>query len=102
MNELPDPTGVTTWPAALVTIVMILALLVVPSVLTYLGNQRVKAVENTLTNTNGGSTVKDALNRIEGTLSDDVLPAIEDQAARIAALEAARIPSGIVGLFRRS
>lgn len=101
MTELPDPTGVTTWPAALVTVVMILALLVVPSVLTYLGNQRVKKVENTLTNTNGGSTVKDALNRIEGTLADDVLPAIEDQATRIAALEAARAPAGIVGLFRR-
>lgn len=62
---LPDPTTVTSWPQAVVTIVMILAILVVPSVLSYLGNQRIKAVEKSLTTNNGGSHVKDQLDRIE-------------------------------------
>ena len=62
---IPDPTSIATWPAAFVAITLILSLLVVPSILTYLGNQRVRRVENTLQATNGGSTVRDSLNRIE-------------------------------------
>ena len=63
--SIPDPTSVATWPAAFVAMTLILSILVVPSVLSYLGNQRVKRVQETLQNTNGGSTVRDQLNRIE-------------------------------------
>lgn len=64
-TTIPDPTTISTWPQAVVTIVLILAILVVPSVLSYLGNQRIKAVERSLTTNNGGSHVKDQLDRIE-------------------------------------
>lgn len=78
-----DPTRITTGPQAAVMIVLIIAVLVVPSVLTYLGNLQTKAVARTLTENNGGSTVKDSLDRIEaGQL---------ELTRRVTALEADRI-----------
>lgn len=62
---IPDPTTVTTWPQAVVFIALILAVLVVPGVLGYLANKNAKNVKDTLTQKNGGSTVRDQLDRLE-------------------------------------
>jgi hypothetical protein len=62
-----DPSQLTAdnWPTALVLVVFLICVLVVPSVLTYLGNKQVKAVRTSLEENNGGSSVRDALDRIE-------------------------------------
>lgn len=101
--EIPNPSDVATWPAAVVAVVLILAVLVVPSVLAFMGAQRSKRIETTLTANNGGGSVKDSLDRIETTLAVDVLPELEDQGARLKAVEEAQAASqhGIAGLFRR-
>lgn len=82
---IPNPTDVTTWPSALVTVVLLVLVLGLPSVLTYLGNKRTQAVQKTLTTNNGGSTVLDKLDRIESKLVD-----LADVPERLAALEAAQ------------
>jgi len=66
MNDLPDPTSIASWPAAFVACVLIIAVLVVPAVLNYLST---KTIKTTLTTNNGGSTVKDQLDRIEQRLA---------------------------------
>ena len=85
-TPIPDPTAINSWPSALVTIVLLCLVLGLPSVLTYLGNRRVKGLETTLTTNNGGSTVKDALDRIEARQKEhgDLLAAVE---GRVTALE---------------
>lgn len=56
-----DPTTITTWP-------MVAALFIVvglPTLLTWYGNREVKAIRTSISKNNGGSSVKDALDRIE-------------------------------------
>lgn len=84
--QIPVPTDVTTWPSALVTIVMMVLVLGLPSVLTYLGNKKTKAVARTLTENNGGSSVRDALDRIESAQAEQGA-ALVTLAARVTALE---------------
>ena len=64
-TPLPDPTQITSWPSALVTVVLLILVLGLPSVLTYLGNRQTRAVARTLDERNGGSSVRDSLDRIE-------------------------------------
>lgn len=75
---MSDPnviTLVTTWQQAVVAVALIVAVLVVPSVLSYLAARQAKRsattvneVNKTLTTNNGGGNVKDALDRIERSL----------------------------------
>jgi len=69
-------TLVTTWPQAVAFIALVVAVMVVPSVLAYLAARDAKvntsraldaaqAVHTSMTQNNGGSSVKDALDRIE-------------------------------------
>lgn len=60
-----DVTTILNGWQALVAITLIICVVALPSILTYLGNKRVKTIENTLTTNNGGSHIKDALDRIE-------------------------------------
>lgn len=62
---IPNPADIDSWPSAIVTIVLLLLVIGLPSLLSYLGNLQTKAVARSLSETNGGSSVKDALNRIE-------------------------------------
>lgn len=75
----PDYTvvgAILTWPQATVAVVLTFAVMVWPGMFIYLNARRVKAeaasarqevqeVKATLTTNNGGSTVKDSLDRIE-------------------------------------
>lgn len=79
-------TLVDSWPKAIVAVTLILAVLVMPSLLSYLAARQAKRsavtvgkAHETLTTTNGGSTVKDQLNRIEDTLGalDGRMTAVE-------------------------
>lgn len=76
MTDIPSPIEVQTWPQAAVMIVLIVAILVVPSVIGYLNNRQAKAtnrqvaqVKQQVTN-NGGSSMKDAVDRIETVLTE--------------------------------
>lgn len=113
MEQLPDPTSVQSWPQAVVFIFLILAVLVVPSVLSYLGNRRMKRVETTLTTNNGGSTMKDAMDRMEHDLKslsgsveglsgsvEGLSGQVGDLSGRVGALEEAKV-SGLLGFLRR-
>lgn len=67
--DVPEISEVLTWPQAIFGAVIVLAVLVVPQVLSYLSSRQVRSaaqqVQSTLTTNNGGSTVKDQLDRIE-------------------------------------
>lgn len=93
LPDLPDTSGIDNPWQALVLVVLILAVLVVPSVLTVLGNARVKRVETTLTKNNGGSSNKDQFDRIEQKL--------DGLAERVTALEAAQAEPERLSLVRR-
>ncbi|MFC6153647.1 hypothetical protein [Nocardioides yefusunii] len=101
-----DPADVVTWPQAATAIVLILAVLVIPAVLTYLTNRRVKALDTTLTTNNGGGSVKDQRDSIAADAAATrelvearLVPAVDDLAARVDVLEAAK-PRGIFGRAR--
>lgn len=106
--ETPIPTtqDVTSWPQALVAVVTILAVVALPSFLAYRANTRAKtaaatgeAALTTLTQTNGGSTVKDSLNRIEDTLADTLLRLVglEDRFADHLASGSDSSTPGVIG-----
>lgn len=69
LPDLPDASGVSNGWQALVLVVLIVCVLVVPSVLTYLGNRRIKNVEAQL-KPNGGSSALDAIHRVEAKLDN--------------------------------
>lgn len=69
---IPDPSAVESWPQAVVFCCLILAVMVVPAVMTYLTGRGQKAhraetekLRETLTTNNGGSHLKDQFDRIE-------------------------------------
>lgn len=63
----PGSYAADSWPQAAVFIVFLLVVVALPSLLSWLGNRRVKSVEKQFEN-NGGSTLKDAVDRIEALL----------------------------------
>ena len=67
VGDFVDITLVQNPWQALVVVVVVFALLIWP---TMSARQSVKRIEHTLTSNNGGSTVKDANDRIEKKLSD--------------------------------
>lgn len=82
--ESPVQVGeVVSWPQAFVGIVIILALVVWPGVLAWLNTKNSRSatqdIKTTLTQNNGGGSVKDALDRIEAhqAKTDRRLTAIE-------------------------
>ncbi len=83
-------SAIDSWPAALVVALLILALLVWPGILAWLNTRRVR---QTLTTNNGGSHVKDSLDRIEATQAN--------HGARLAALEQAAERRGGLSWRRR-
>ncbi len=89
MPEVPNVSDILTWPQATFGIVLVIAILVVPQIVTIRQNAVLKrqgAVSaHELTN-NSGSTVKDAVDRIETKL-DTVVETQAEHAARIAVLE---------------
>lgn len=88
MPDFPIP-DVSGWPQALV-VLGILAYLAWKAYLdsgrTKDTNEKVNALESTLTTTNGGSHVKDQLNRIE-TKVGDVETKVDGVDSRVTALE---------------
>lgn len=80
MPDVPAISEVLTWPQAIFGGLVVLAVLVVPQVLSYLTSRQARTTANqvqaTLTTNNGGSTVKDQLDRIEGKV-DDALERVE-------------------------
>lgn len=92
-DDLVDVTAVLTWPQAVVAVVLILAVLVWPTIAGWVQARRaasaVNDVKRTLTTNNGGSHVKDSLDRIEATQREhgDTLDAL---GRRVAVLEQRR------------
>lgn len=68
MMEGIEVSGIVSWPQAFVAVAIILALSIVPQVLGYLKTRstgkKVEAVAHELEN-NSGTTVRDAIDRIE-------------------------------------
>lgn len=87
-----DPSTITNWPAALVAVVLILCVVALPSILTVMGNKRVQKIETSITQNNGGKSVKDYLDRIEArqVAQEQRLDAVE------AAVSASQRPSGLL------
>lgn len=75
MSSPVELADVVTWPQAVVAVVIVLAIIVVPQVVQLVQNvsiqRKQEAVQHQFTN-NGGSTLKDAVDRIEQTLADHV------------------------------
>lgn len=75
MNIPVDLADVLTWPQAIVAVVIVVAVLIVPQVIQLVQNAGLKrqtaAVSHQVTN-NGGSSMKDAVDRIERTLTEHV------------------------------
>lgn len=81
-SGIPSPIDVQSWPQAIVMIALILAVMVVPAVIGYMNNRLVKgvkadaeeardaakAVKTSITENNGGGSVKDRFDRLEGKL----------------------------------
>lgn len=96
MNSPVALSEVLSWPQALVAIAIIVAVLVVPQVVSIIQSvglkKQTQAVEHQVTN-NGGSSMKDAIDRIERTLTAHVEDTIRREAeiqVRLANLEAAK------------
>lgn len=89
MDNLPTTGDVQSWPQAVVAIVMILALAVWPGVQAFLNAKRTKQAVKTLTQNNGGGSIKDQLDRIEAK--------VDQHSGRLEALEQ---PRGILGKHR--
>lgn len=109
MIEIPSPIDVESWPQAVVTIVLIVAVVIVPAVLAYrtkLATQRVRRevaqVQTTLTQNNGGNSVKDRFDHLDRTLADHLARSEKwekDILRRVTALEQ---PKGWFGHRTRS
>lgn len=93
MDKYINIDSVITWPQATVAIVFLIGILIVPAVINYLQNRElkaaVKASHTTLTQNNGGGSVKDALDAIRSDLSE-IKATQKDHSARLVALEAPR------------
>lgn len=79
-SAIPNVDPALGWPAAVVLVAFILG----PSYFGYLTHKNAKAIRTSITQNNGGKSVKDYLDRIERTLADqnERLDALEDQASR--------------------
>lgn len=60
-----DFNVILTWPQATVALFLIFAFMIWPGVMAHLGRKETQAIKKTLTENNGGGSVKDALDRIE-------------------------------------
>lgn len=87
--ETPSPIDVHEWTQVVAFLGFLVVCVALPSVITLLSNRRVKGIEQTLTTNNGGSTIKDALDRIEGKL--------DDHGTRLAQLEQQKGRRGLFG-----
>lgn len=103
-TPLPTPTDVVTWPQAVVALGLIFAVAIWPTLMAYLNTRRTKVaaeqtkaaseetrvvtehIRSTLLDKNGGSTVKDQLDRIERVLVGQGRR-LEGQAQRLEKLE---------------
>lgn len=72
ISDYVDITAVVNPWQAIVICVFLIALLVWPGIQSILTNRKVKEVSRTLTTNNGGSTVKDQLDRFETILTDHI------------------------------
>jgi hypothetical protein len=66
MSEVPSPIEVTNWPQVAALALLLAAFVIIPTVINYLSNRPVK---RTLTTNNGGSTMKDVIERIDRRLA---------------------------------
>jgi cytochrome c-type biogenesis protein CcmH/NrfG len=80
MMEGIEVSGIVSWPQAFVAVVIVLALSIVPQVLGYLKTRstatKVVEVQHELEN-NSGSTLRDAVDRIEEKLTEHIADAQE-------------------------
>lgn len=65
MGQVPSPIEVTNWPQVAALTILVAAFVVIPAVINYLQNRPIK---KTLTQNNGGSSVKDYLDDITARL----------------------------------
>jgi Na+(H+)/acetate symporter ActP len=65
MSNVPSPIEVTTWPQVVALGLLLAAFVIIPAVITHLQNRPIK---KTLTQNNGGSSVKDYLDDITARL----------------------------------
>jgi len=79
MDSPIEISEVVTWPQAIVAVAVVIAVLVVPQIVSLLQN---KGIKHQFTN-NSGTTMRDAIDRIEKTLTDHV----EASAAREAEVD---------------
>ena len=70
-----EVSGIVSWPQAFVAVAVILALSIIPQVLAYLKSRKTDAkvaeVQHEFTN-NSGSTMRDAIDRIEKALTEHI------------------------------
>lgn len=86
MESIPAIAEVLTWPQAVFGIVVVLAVLVVPQVISLIQN---RSIQHEL-KPNSGSSMRDAINRIEKTLTEHVASEnarVEDVESRLNKLE---------------
>lgn len=84
ISDVPSPIEVTSWPQV-AALALILAFMAIPSLIGYLttsrnareaknnasaANETVSEVKQTLTENNGGSSIKDYLDRLEAGLTE--------------------------------
>lgn len=67
MSNVPSPIEVTNWPQVAALALLLAAFVILPAVINYLMNRPVK---RTLTTNNGGSTMKDVIERIDKRLAE--------------------------------
>lgn len=65
MNNVPSPIEVTSWPQVAALALLLAAFVIIPAALNYLS---ARPVRKTLTTNNGGSTMKDVIERIDKRL----------------------------------
>lgn len=66
-----DFNVILTWPQAVVAMFLIFAFMIWPGVQAQLARRETQAVKKTLTENNGGGSVKDALDRIEESVTSN-------------------------------
>lgn len=91
--EYPDPSAITSWPAATVAIAVIICVAVVPSLFAYLNNQNIKqtreeidATKRAVTEKNGGKSMPDRFDAIDAKLDRQEL-LVREVSERVTALE---------------
>lgn len=82
-----DPGSYTAdnWPQAFVLIAFLLIVVGLPSLLSWLGNRRVKNIEHEVV-PNAGGSLRDSVDRIEAALTDHIQQADERDSMRDATL----------------